>query len=182
VAIGSVPAALAGLLLKAHIEQMMDSPAVAGVCLMITGTVLLLMRYAPEGLEGPVRPGRGLLVGVAQASALLPGISRSGSTIAVARFLRMGPETAARFSFLLAVPAIAGAALLEALQLARGGTVGATPPLALAAGTLASVVVGVISLVWLLRLIRRGRLHWFGLYCLPVGAAVVLWTLLGGGA
>jgi undecaprenyl-diphosphatase len=182
VAIGTIPAGLAGVLLKSGAEQLLDSPAVAGVCLMATGVLLLLIPLAPEGEEAPVDPGRGLLVGVAQAFALLPGISRSGSTIAVGRFLRLGPETAARFSFLLAIPAVAGAALLEFVGVFRNGITTETGSLALAAGTLTSVVVGVVSLIWLMRIIRRGKLHWFGLYCLPLGVLVLLWTFLGGGA
>jgi undecaprenyl-diphosphatase len=182
VAIGSIPAALAGIFLKSTVERVMDSAAVAGVCLMVTGFFLLLLRKAPEGREEPVNPGRGLLVGVAQAFALLPGISRSGSTIVAGRFLKMGPETAARFSFLLAVPAVAGATLLEAASFLRGGAETATPGFALAAGTVTSIIVGVLSLVWLLRLLRGGKLHWFAFYCLPLGAATLIWTLLGGSA
>jgi undecaprenyl-diphosphatase len=181
VAIGSIPAALAGIAVKTAGEGIMDSPVIAGICLMITGVLLLLLPRAPQGRECPVPPGPGLLVGVAQAFALLPGISRSGTTIAVGRYLRLGPETAARFSFLLAVPALAGAALIEFVHMMQDGIAGGTSAMALAAGTATSIVVGIASLVWLLRLIRRGKFHWFGAYCLPVGFIVLIWTLIGGG-
>lgn len=180
VALGSVPAAIVGLLIKTAVPGTMESLPLVGVCLMFTGLVLLASRRAPEGVGDLVGPRRGFLVGCAQALAILPGISRSGLTIVAGRFLRMPPETAGRFSFVLAVPAMLGAGLLEVPALLEAGGRSSANLTSVAAGTAVAFGAGLAALVWLLRLIRRGQLHWFGLYCLPGGAAILLWSIMGG--
>jgi len=172
--IGTVPAGAAGVLLEGTIERAFSSPAVAGACLMVTGLVLVASRFAPAARVDRVGPGRGLVIGLAQALALLPGISRSGITIVAGYFVGLERGTAAKFSFLLAAPAIAGAATFE---LWHGlGAAGEAPrveagPLVL--GVLSSAAVGAACLLVLLRLVERGRLHWFAAYCLPAGALML---------
>ncbi len=173
VVIGTVPAGLAGVLLEARLEALFSNMAAAGVFLVCTGGLLLAGRWAREGQVARVGVGRGTLIGLAQAFALLPGISRSGITIVAGCFSGLKRESAGRFSFLLAVPAMAGAGVLQFLH-ARGGMAGASAvgwPLFW--GVLSAAVVGAVCLVLLLRLVDRGRLHWFAAYCIPAGVAMI---------
>jgi undecaprenyl-diphosphatase len=177
--LGTVPAGLAGVFLRDSIDVLFESDLrVTGVFLMITGLVLLAARLAPRGKIERVGPLRGVLVGVAQAFALLPGISRSGSTIVAGYFLGIRRPAAARFSFLLAIPALAGAMVLEggrALADATAGTTTVKDPAALVAGTGIAAIVGWICLVFLLRVVKKGKLHWFAAYCLPAGLSLILY-------
>lgn len=121
----------------------------------------------PAPSAGVVRPVQGLLVGLAQGLGVLPGISRSGSTIAGALLCGVDRNTAGEFSFLLSIPAILGAFVLEAKDLGRmEAAVGAVP---LAAGCAAAFVSGFFALSVLMRIIRKGRLEWFAAYLVPAG-------------
>ena len=181
--IGSVPVALAGAFLEDRVEAMFDRPAAVGAFLVLTGVLLLSTRFCPSPRTDRVGPGRGLAIGLAQALALLPGISRSGITISAACWLGVDRRAAGRFSFLLATPALVGAAFWKARHLLNGAAPASAPaggdPLiqagALAAGVLVSAAVGTVCLLLLLRVVERGRLHWFAAYCVPVGA--LMWAL-----
>lgn len=173
IVLGCIPAGVVGLAFKDQLEAAFDS--ITGVCiaLICTGLVLLATRLARPG-DGEVTLGRSLLIGAAQAVAILPGVSRSGSTIATAMFLGVDRDLAARYSFLLSLPVIFGATLLQARDL-----VAAPPPsealLALAAGALVSFVAGIAALVLLLKLVSRGAFAHFGWYCLAVGIGGLVW-------
>jgi undecaprenyl-diphosphatase len=124
---------------------------------------------------------KGLGVGAAQALALLPGISRSGMTIAAGLHLGLERETAARFAFLLAVPAMLGAQAWE-LMGGAGGSLSGHGWTVLGVGTVTSAVVGVGALLVLLPLVRKGKMYLFAFYCIPVGTVTALLGLLGWGA
>jgi len=180
IVIGTIPAALFGLLCRDAISRFFEGDLrVTGALMMVTGLVLLASRHAPKGTAAAVGPLRGLMVGVAQAVALLPGISRSGFTIVAGCFLGLDRKVAARFSFLLAVPALVGAMALEGGRaltspgLAAGGAgaeLAAQEVAGLLCGMVAAALAGTACLVLLLRVIQGGRLHWFAAYCLPLGA------------
>jgi undecaprenyl-diphosphatase len=178
IVVGTIPAALAGVLAEDAIAGLFANLTAAGVCLCVTGLILLGSRWAPAGTRTRVTVGRGLAIGLAQSLALLPGISRSGITIVAGRLAGLDRRLAGRFSFLLAVPALAGAAVLELIRTLPGEPGAAGDSLiragALASGVLVSTLVGTVSLLLLLRVIERGRLHWFAAYCLPAGAAMLL--------
>jgi undecaprenyl-diphosphatase len=141
-----------------------------GLLFVVGGLMLGATRWAPAG-RAVVTPGRAVVLGLVQAVALLPGISRSGSTIAAALFLGVEREAAARFSFVLAVPAILGAEGVGLL----GGLGGAPVPAAgHLAGALLAGLAGFGALWLLVRLVRRGALHWFAAYLVPLGAVVAL--------
>lgn len=165
-AIGSVPAAVFGLLFKDMLEQAFSSPALASSMILVTGLILISTRYIPAG-EGKVGVKSSFLIGLGQAISIMPGISRSGSTIAIGLFLRIKPEDAAEFSFLLSVPAIAGAALLEARELMAVDTGLAGPYLA---GTVCAFIFSMVSLHTVLSIIRRRKFEYFAFYCFAVGA------------
>ena len=177
---GSVPAAVAGLILKREFQSSLETPITAGLMFPVTGLILL---WAARHQSGSMTCrelgyGRALLIGVFQAFAILPGISRSGATIAAGLACGLRRDEAAAFSFLLAIPAIAGAGLLETIKL-LGESSAATPVGGLALGATVSFVVGLASLWWLIRWLDRGRLHLFAWWVIPLGAVVLAWQILG---
>jgi undecaprenyl-diphosphatase len=155
----------------------MENMLVVGVMLILTGTLLFIgERYRRSGRRGEaaLTITDALLTGIAQGLAVLPGLSRSGSTIATLLFRGVDGETAARFSFLMAMPAIAGAALLSLKDL--GSLPTADIPLYMA-GTGVAFMVGLGAIRLLLNVIRRQRLIWFTLYCWAAGILLLGTTL-----
>jgi len=177
--IGTIPAGLCGALFKHPIEAMFSNVLLVAVALCVTGTLLLATRWSRPRADGGrvISLGQTLIVGIAQAIAITPGISRSGSTIATGLLCGMERETAARFSFLLSMPAIAGAVVLKAHDIAEASIHAGWQPLAV--GFLASLIVGYAALRLLLGFVRRGQLHWFGIYCWIVGLAAIVALYLG---
>lgn len=169
--VGTIPVVVVGLLLKSSVEEVFQSARVAALLLMGTGLLLLSTRFYRRGDRG-MGPGPALLAGVFQAVSLLPGVSRSGATISAGLLAGIRPREAARFSFLLSIPAIVGAVVVTLPEVAReasGGAVGAY-----AAGFAAAAVSGYAAIAVLLRVIGRGHLAPFGLYCLLAGALGLL--------
>lgn len=178
VVLGSVPTAIMGFLLEARITGAFDSPLAVGVALLVTGTFLWSTRFARLRSDGDVGWREALAIGAVQGLALFPGVSRSGSTIGSALLLGVDRERAVQYSFLLSIPAIGGATLLHATEAAVAEAVLNLP--AYAAGTLAAMVVGYVTLFLLVALVRRQLFHWFAFYCWATGAAVLAWALLSG--
>jgi len=174
--VASIPTALIGLSFKDFFESLFDNlPVVAGM-LLVTGTLLfvaerLRRRAQPARREAALTTGDALVVGCVQGLAIIPGISRSGSTIAALLLKGVDGETAARFSFLLALPAVFGATLLQLRHLDQLAA-GQLP--AYLAGTLVAFAVGYAAIHLLLAVVRRQRLAWFAGYCWLVGLAVLL--------
>ena len=178
--LGTIPAVLVGLPIELKFEYLLESPLLSGVMLCVTGAALFSASFLERGTkhyEG-MGYGKAILIGLSQAAAILPGLSRSGSTIITGLWLGLDPRAAAGFSFLLAIPAIAGGGVLEAYSLATGPP-SSTPLSYLVIGAVVSFAVGLISLAWLVRWLERGRLQLFALWCLPVGVAVIAWQLWG---
>ena len=175
--LSSVPAGIVGvLLMKVYSEALksLESPAPVGVALIFTGFILTATRFLPKGGKD-VSCGRALWMGLAQAIAILPGVSRSGMTIAAARISGVEAERCAEFSFLMSAPPIAGAALLELLK-GLGEATSAPEvswPLTIY-GAVLSAVVGYFSLKVLLRSLKSRWFWLFGPYCLLVGIAVLV--------
>lgn len=170
VIVGTLPAVFAGLFIKSHLDSVYHSATFASVMLLVTGAMLLSTGLIRVG-SGAVGVKSSLLIGIAQAIAILPGISRSGSTISMGMFLNIAPEKAAEYSFLLAIPAILGAAVLDLKDL--GGAPGAHLGPFLV-GAFVAFVSGLAAVNWLMRLIGKGQFKYFGFYCLLVGAAAFL--------
>jgi undecaprenyl-diphosphatase len=169
--LGSLPIAFAGLLFNDFIKSIFHSPVTVGISLLFTALLLFLSKYPRKDKKLTIT--NTFIVGLAQMLAILPGISRSGSTIAVGLMQGIKREEAARFSFLLVIPAILGATLLEIGNL---GTITNMP--ALIAGTITSIVVGYIALRLLLHIIKKGKFYLFGWYCLALGIIVLLLAFL----
>ncbi len=175
VVVGSIPAGGVGILFEDQIE--FSNALLVAVALCATGAVLFATRWSRPrsvGVEN-VSLARGLIVGVAQAIAITPGISRSGSTIAAGLLCGIDRETAAQVSFLLSLPAVGGAALLKARDIGEAGAALGVIPLLIGFAT--SFLAGYIALRILLGFVRRGRLHWFAYYCWALGiAALIAWS------
>jgi undecaprenyl-diphosphatase len=165
--VGSIPAAVIGLRFHDEIAEAFKDPKLVAVNLVVTGLILFLTRI-PKAVEGK-RLGivAGFIIGIAQSVAILPGISRSGSTMSAGMFLRLSPALAARFSFLLSIPVIAGAALLEAKTVIRQGMESGFGPFFV--GLFVAAVAGYFSIKVLLRIVERGKLSWFAFYCFALG-------------
>lgn len=165
--IGTIPAVIVGLIFKSSIETVFSSPRFAAVMLIVTGLILLSTRWAKTTGCGINIP-RGLAIGLAQSVAILPGISRSGSTIAMAMHFGIKPSVAAEFSFLLAVPIIAMAFGYDLVF--SGASLFASNQIWLfLTGAAVSFVVGLLSIHYLLKIVRTGRFYLFGFYCLVAG-------------
>lgn len=175
-AVATVPAGVAGVAGGDLVERVFEDAAVSGVALLVTGAFLWTMRWAlPRADRQTLGWWDALLVGLAQGVALVPGISRSGATVVAAVWLRVRPREAAEFSFLLAIPAILGAAVLEFPKLADGG--GGVGAVALGAGALAAATTGVAAIRAFVRLLERQTFHRFGVYCWVVGALFLVYLL-----
>lgn len=179
--VGTAPAATIGYLLESIFEQMFSLPILVGTFLLITATTLVASERL--GTRATPRPhigiGGGLLVGIAQACAIAPGISRSGATMAAGRALGLSREDSARFSFLLSVPIILGAGLSQVKELTQSEAVDfALTPFAL--GFLAAAVSGYLCIRLLLSFLRRRSFHAFSAYCLILGAGAIALSLARG--
>ena len=171
IVIASIPTAVIGLLFKDEFEHLAQSIPAVGAALLATALLLVLtFRSWPE--RARMGLGLALVIGLAQGLAITPGISRSGATIAVALMAGIAAERAARFSFLVSLPAILGALLLKLLD----GGLAQLDPIAGTVGFIVSLVSGYLALAWLVKLVRSQRFFWFAPYCALVG----LWALFGG--
>jgi undecaprenyl-diphosphatase len=166
-----IPTGLVYVLLKDRLEAAFGSPRLVCGALIVTGVLLLLTLLRP-GPDGRLSPLKALLVGVAQSAAMIPGISRSGSTICTALYQNVNPEEAANFSFLMLLPVVVGATLLKTLDLVElGPTVDWAPILI---GTVVAYASGVGAIKLMLDFVRRGRLQYFAYYCFAAGGLGLL--------
>lgn len=161
--IGTIPAALIGLSFKSEIESAFSNMLLVIVMLGITGTFLLASKYI-SNREELLTSKKSFIIGIAQAFAILPGISRSGSTIVTGMMLGLNREQAARFSFLLALPAILGASVIKFKDILSAETA-QIPLLYLLIGAIAAFISGYLAIIWLLNLLKKGKLEWFAYYC-----------------
>ncbi len=172
VGIGTIPA-LVGLPLKDSLDAFQENVGYVGWALVATGVILLIGQRLATGTrelsDGQIPDG--VLIGLAQMLALVPGISRSGITIAAGNGRKFLPVEAARFSFLLGVPAIAGGGLSQLLDLTGSDALGAE----LLVGTAVAAISGYAAIALLLRALSRVGLAPFALYCFAIGAVAILW-------
>lgn len=171
---GTIPIVVVGLLLRSTIGAIFSSLAIVGASLLATAVLLALTAFVRHRAErNRARFADALIVGLAQAASILPGISRSGASIAAGRFAGMTPSGAARFSFLLAVPALFGAGLVSLWDaLGTGGAQASW--LGLLVGTATAFLVGLGAIKILLAVVSRGRFWVFSIYCAIVGIAVLV--------
>ncbi|MDH3454399.1 MAG: undecaprenyl-diphosphatase UppP [Desulfuromonadales bacterium] len=173
---GSIPTAVIGLLFKDFFIGLFERPVIVCIMLLVTGGLLWLAERLRnrESSRKEMSFIDAIVVGTVQGCAIIPGISRSGSTIAALLLRGVDGETAARFSFLLALPAVFGAALLSLKDLDSVTTGTIFPYIA---GTAAALVTGLLCIHLLMGVIRRRRLHWFAFYCWFVGGLGLIFLL-----
>lgn len=187
--VSCIPVGIVGLFFKDSIEQFYGhNLTVVGTCLLVTAALLAFAYYSrtrslikKSGTDGSASIGRPIsyvdafVIGCAQAVAVLPGLSRSGSTIATGIMLGDRRDSVARFSFLMVIIPILGQALLDLVKgLKDGGFDSSVGFMPMFAGFMASFIVGCIACKWMLEIVRRGRLVWFALYCAIVGAVCLI--------
>ncbi|MDT8441393.1 MAG: undecaprenyl-diphosphate phosphatase [Desulfuromonadales bacterium] len=175
--VASIPTAVIGLSFKDFFEGLFERPDLVCLMLLVTGSLLWLAQKLRDQQTPRTRLTilDALIVGTAQGAAIIPGISRAGATIASLLLRGIDGETAARFSFLLALPAVFGAALISLKDLEAVATADILPYLA---GTTASMIAGLLCIHLLLLVLRNQRLHWFAIYCWAVGLAGSLYFWL----
>lgn len=186
--ISMIPVMIVGFTLEDKVDSLFDTTnvkawcgnplLVVGICLMITALLLAFSYFAKPRQRDNISPLHSFLIGVAQAIAVLPGLSRSGSTIATGLLLGNKKESLAQFSFLMVIPPIMGKALLDAIELihpaeetAQAAAIGTIP---LIVGFLAAFVVGCLACKWMISIVRKGKLIWFALYCAIISLVCII--------
>jgi undecaprenyl-diphosphatase len=176
IVLGTIPAAFVGALFNDRIEATFGSPGLSALFLIATGIYLLMTRN--RAVRGSIGWRAALVIGAAQALAILPGVSRSGWTIATALILGVGFAEAAEYSFMLSIPAILGALVLTLAKEPGALNAGSIAPLAI--GAAAALLAGLVALRLLIGILNRGAVHRFAYYLLPAGiAAIVYFRFLG---
>ncbi|NOX89415.1 MAG: undecaprenyl-diphosphate phosphatase [Calditrichaeota bacterium] len=173
VILATIPAGIAGVFFKDQIEVLFGSVIVAFLFLFLTGMMMVSIPFLKKQNK-EINPVLAITMGFAQAFAILPGVSRSGSTIFSGILLGGEQEKVARFSFIMSIPAVAGAVLLKARDLMI-----APPPsselINIALGTLFSFVFGCLAILWLLNFVKKGKLQWFGYYSIILSITGIVW-------
>ena len=171
VVIGTIPTCLIGLAFQSQLERLFDSVTMVGFALLTTGFILLISRYIPENgkRKGKIILFTALCIGAAQGFAIVPGISRSGTTIVCGMILGLRRELAARYSFLLSIPAIIGAMVVQLYAHELTGVIF----LPLASGFLSAAIVGLIALKIVMDMVKKGKLFFFSPYCWAIGLLAI---------
>lgn len=177
--VSMIPVFVVGMFFKDEVEAFFGNGLLlVGICLLITATLLAFAYFAKPRQKAEISYVDAFVIGLAQAVAVLPGLSRSGSTIATGLLLGDKKESVAQFSFLMVLIPILGEAFLDLLDLCGSGAALGIGWLPLAVGFVAAFVSGCLACKFMLALVRRGKLIYFAIYCAIVGAVTVICTLL----
>ena len=177
--LATIPVGVVGVMFGSWVEHAFQTPLLAG-CGLLVMAVFLLVGHALQRQDEHVEEismVTAFVIGLFQAVAVIPGISRSGSTIAAGMLQGLTRERAARFSFLIAIPAIGGAAVMQLKKVLTGEEPFSGDPGAIALGTVIAFVVGVVALRWLPKLVIADRIYVFAIYCVVIGATTIVWQL-----
>ena len=179
--VSMIPVGIVGVFFKDKVEEVFGSGLfIVGCMLLLTATLLAFSYYAKPRQKEKISVKDAFIIGLAQAAAVMPGLSRSGSTIATGLLLGNKKERLAQFSFLMVIPPILGEALLDVVKAMKGGAEAAVGDIslsALAVGFLAAFVSGCIACKWMINIVKRGKLIYFAIYCAIVGAIVIATSL-----
>ena len=175
IVVSMIPVGIVGLFFKDQIEEIFGSGLlVVSCCLLITAALLTFSYYAKPRQKDHISLKDAFIIGLAQAIAVLPGVSRSGSTIATGLLLGNKKESLAQFSFLMVIPPILGEALLDVLKMVKGEDVmGSIEALPLCVGFIAAFLSGCLACKWMISIVKRGKLIYFGIYCAVVGLLLI---------
>lgn len=173
--ISMVPIAFVGLMFGDQVEALFTSNIrLVGAMLIVTAALLSFAHYA-KPRQRPVTPKSAFVIGLAQAVAVIPGLSRSGSTISTGLMLGVKREEVSKFSFLMVLVPVIGANLLEAIKMPAGESM---PAGVLLAGFLAAFLTGTLACRWMIKIVNRGKLIWFAVYCVVAGAAAIVMSFV----
>lgn len=178
--ISMIPVGIVGVFFKDYVEQIFGSGLlIVGIMLLVTASLLTFSYYARPRQKEKISKRDAFIIGLAQACAVMPGLSRSGSTIATGLILGNKKEKLAQFSFLMVIPPILGEALLDTLKAVKGvdvfGDIGAMP---LVIGFFAAFLSGCLACKWMINIVKKGKLIYFGIYCAIVGAVTIVCSML----
>lgn len=171
IALGSVPIAIIGVALKDVIESLFSNLLAVGVALIITGCILFISEKRVGSKKMTALDS--LLIGIAQGAAIIPGISRSGTTVSTGLLRKIDKTTAFRYSFLLSIPAIIGATIVESKDL----IIGTVDPIPLLVGVIVSMIVGYASLKLLQKAVMNEKFHLFAYYCWTIGILIIIFIM-----
>ncbi len=180
IVVSMIPVGIVGVFFKDYVEEVFGSGLlIVGCCLLLTALLLTFSYFAKPRQREHISMKDAFIIGLAQAAAVLPGLSRSGSTIATGLLLGNKKENLAQFSFLMVIPPILGEALLDVLKAAKGEDAFAgIDTLSLVVGFVAAFVSGCIACKWMINIVKRGKLVWFGVYCAIAGAVTIVCSLV----
>ena len=182
ICLSMIPVGIVGLFFKDYVEQVFGSGLlIVGIMLLVTASLLTFSYYAKPRVRREITFRDALVIGIAQACAVMPGLSRSGSTIATGLLLGNKKETLAQFSFLMVIPPILGEALLDGKKILEGAAVGAgdISISAIVVGFVAAFVSGCLACKWMIGIVKKGKLIYFGIYCAVAGVLAIAYHLLG---
>ena len=176
--VSMIPIGIVGVFFKDHVESIFGSGLlVVGCCLLLTAALLSYSYFAKPKLKEKISLRDAFIIGLSQALAVLPGLSRSGTTIATGLILGNKKENMAQFSFLMVIPPILGEALLDCIKAYKEGmeaAFGGCSMTALVVGFVAAFISGCVACKWMISIVRRGKLIYFAIYCLIVGVITLL--------
>lgn len=178
--VSMIPIGIVGVFFKDKVEEFFGSGLfVVGICLLLTAALLTFSYLARPRQRENISLSHAFIIGLAQAVAVLPGLSRSGSTIATGLLLGNKKEKLAQFSFLMVIPPILGEALLDVLKMVKGEeATGGIDTLPLIVGFVAAFISGCAACKWMIGIVKKGKLIYFAYYCAIVGVASIVYSLL----
>lgn len=179
IVVSMIPIGIVGVFFKDTVEDIFGSGLlIVGCMLLLTASLLTFSYFAKPRVKENISWKDALIIGLAQACAVMPGLSRSGSTIATGLMLGNKKEKMAQFSFLMVIPPILGEALLDVIKMAKGhNPFGDVSTLALVVGFVAAFVSGCLACKWMINIVKKGKLIYFGIYCAIAGAATIICSL-----
>ena len=180
IVVSMIPIGIVGVFFKDTVEEIFGSGLlIVGCMLLLTALLLTFSYFAKPRVKENISWKDALIIGLAQACAVMPGLSRSGSTIATGLMLGNKKEKMAQFSFLMVIPPILGEALLDVIKMAKGDNpFGDVSAIALVVGFVAAFVSGCMACKWMINLVKKGKLIYFGIYCAIAGAVTIICSLL----
>ena len=180
IVVSMIPIGIVGVFFKDYVEEVFGSGLlIVGCMLLLTAALLAFSYYAKPRIKETISWKDALVIGLAQAAAVMPGLSRSGSTIATGLLLGNKKEMMAQFSFLMVIPPILGEALLDTMKALKGANpFGDISTLALAVGCVAAFVSGCLACKWMINIVKKGKLIYFGIYCAIVGVVTIICSLI----
>ena len=180
IVVSMIPIGIVGVFFKDTVEDVFGSGLlIVGCMLLLTAALLTFSYYAKPRIKQTITWKDALVIGLAQAAAVMPGLSRSGSTIATGLLLGNKKEMMAQFSFLMVIPPILGEALLDTMKALKGANpFGDISTLALAVGFVAAFVSGCLACKWMINIVKKGKLIYFGVYCAIVGVVTIICSLI----